>query len=153
MPAPNSSPAKPRSLQKRVSWLCDTPASTRSACPGRSSSRRQRDSWITTPATGASSARLLKPPPITWCGTRARARRCSVAQSWARFAGEATASTGPPTRSEVRRVGAASGDRLACQARVLGAGVSVTRLLPAYADATAAQAPDEWSAGTAREPA
>ena len=100
-------PAKPRSQQKRVSWLCDTPASTRSAWPGRSSSRRQRESWITTPATGASSARLLKPPPITWCGTRARARRRSVAHSCARFAGETTASTGPPTRSDVSR---ASGD-------------------------------------------
>ena len=49
--------------------------------------------------------------------------------------------------------------RLACQARVLGAGVSVTRLLPAYADASAARVPEEWIAagvgpGTpAREPA
>jgi adenylate cyclase len=52
-------------------------------------------------------------------------------------------------RSTLERVGAASGERLACQARVLGAGVAVTRLLPAFADATAAQAPDEWSAGSA----
>jgi adenylate cyclase len=52
-------------------------------------------------------------------------------------------------RSTLERVGAVSGERLACQARVLGAGVAVTRLLPAFADATAAQAPDEWSAGSA----
>ena len=38
------------------------------------------------------------------------------------------------------------GTRLACQARVLGAGVSVTRLLPAYADASAARVPEEWVA-------
>ena len=36
------------------------------------------------------------------------------------------------------------GVRLACQARVLGAGVSVTRLLPPYADASAARLPQEW---------
>lgn len=56
-------------------------------------------------------------------------------------------------RSTLERVGAAGGERLACQARVLGAGVAVTRLLPAFADATAAQAPDEWSAGAAKETA
>jgi adenylate cyclase len=41
---------------------------------------------------------------------------------------------------------AGEGVRLACQARVLGAGVSVTRLLPAYADASAARLPQEWLA-------
>jgi adenylate cyclase len=51
------------------------------------------------------------------------------------------------------RVGQISGDgdRLACQARVLGAGVSVTRLLPPYADASAARDPREWIAD-AHEP-
>jgi adenylate cyclase len=38
------------------------------------------------------------------------------------------------------------GVRLACQARVLGAGVVVTRLLPPYADASAARQPQEWVA-------
>jgi adenylate cyclase len=38
------------------------------------------------------------------------------------------------------------GVRLACQARVLGAGASVTRLVPAYADASAARLPQEWLA-------
>ena len=41
------------------------------------------------------------------------------------------------------------GVRLACQARVLGPGVSVTRLLPPYADASAARLPQEWVADTA----
>ncbi len=47
------------------------------------------------------------------------------------------------------------GVRLACQARVLGAGVAVTRLLPAYADASAARLPQDWLAGAApaRNPA
>jgi adenylate cyclase len=45
--------------------------------------------------------------------------------------------------------------RLACQARVLGAGVVVTRILPAYADASAARLPQEWDADdrTADSPA
>lgn len=38
------------------------------------------------------------------------------------------------------------GVRLACQARVLGDGVTVTRILPAYADASAARLPQEWVA-------
>lgn len=44
------------------------------------------------------------------------------------------------------RVAAGEADRLACQARVLEAGVSVTRRLPAYADASAARLPQEWVA-------
>jgi len=48
-------------------------------------------------------------------------------------------------RKTLERVGAAAGERLACQARVLGAGVAVTRLLPAFADASAARAPGEWT--------
>lgn len=42
--------------------------------------------------------------------------------------------------------GGGDGIRLACQARVLGEGVAVTRLLPAHADASAARAPGEWTA-------
>ena len=49
-------------------------------------------------------------------------------------------------RKTLERVGAGSGDRLACQAQVLGDGVAVTRLLPAFADASAARAPEEWKA-------
>ncbi len=43
------------------------------------------------------------------------------------------------------RVHAAPGDRLACQALVLGPGVAVTRLLPAFADADAARDPHDWT--------
>jgi len=50
-------------------------------------------------------------------------------------------------RAALARFGAGEGERLACQARVLGPGVSVTCLLPAYADASAARAPREWIAG------
>jgi adenylate cyclase len=50
-----------------------------------------------------------------------------------------------PERATLARVGAAPGERLACQARVLG-DVSVTRVLPPYADASAARAPAEWVA-------
>ena len=42
------------------------------------------------------------------------------------------------------RVHAASGERLACQARVLSGSVSVTRMLPAFADASDAREPDAW---------
>src|SRR5262249_48595997 len=49
-------------------------------------------------------------------------------------------------RKTLERVGAGADDRLACQARVLGAGVAVTRLLPAFADASAARAPQGWTA-------
>jgi adenylate cyclase len=49
-------------------------------------------------------------------------------------------------RHTLERVGAGGADRLACQARVLGPGVAVTRLLPAFADASAARAPEEWKA-------
>ena len=49
-------------------------------------------------------------------------------------------------RDTLARVRAGAGERLACQARVLGDGVQVTRLLPAFADASAARAPQEWVA-------
>ena len=44
------------------------------------------------------------------------------------------------------------GMRLACQARVLGPGVAVTRLLPPFADASAARLPQDW-VGEAQAPA
>jgi adenylate cyclase len=48
-------------------------------------------------------------------------------------------------RETLERVAAGPAERLACQARVLGAGVAVTRLLPPYVDAAAARAPEEWT--------
>ena len=47
------------------------------------------------------------------------------------------------------RVQAGAGVRLACQARVFGPGVAVTRLLPAFADASAARDPQDWVSGDA----
>ena len=58
--------------------------------------------------------------------------------------------------STLARVQAGAGVRLACQARVLGPGVMVTRVLPAYADASAARDPMDWvdgGAAPALEPA
>ncbi|MBC7803820.1 MAG: (2Fe-2S)-binding protein [Candidatus Parcubacteria bacterium] len=59
-------------------------------------------------------------------------------------------------RDTLARVHAGEGVRLACQARVLAQGVAVTRLLPPFADASAARVPQEWLADAAvpdREPA
>lgn len=56
-------------------------------------------------------------------------------------------------RSTLARHGAGSDERLACQARVLGDGVKVVRLLPPYVDAAAARAPLEWSEGAPAAPA
>jgi adenylate cyclase len=49
-------------------------------------------------------------------------------------------------RDTLARVHAEPGERLACQALVRGEGLQVTRLLPAFADASAARAPQEWVA-------
>ena len=46
--------------------------------------------------------------------------------------------------STLARLHAPPGVRLACQARVLGPGVVVTRLLPAFADSSAASDPQGW---------
>lgn len=78
------------------------------------------------------------------CSGRGRCGTCRVRVE----GGDAALSpAGDQERGTLARVGAAPGDRLACQARVLGPGVRVTRVLPAFADATAAQAPQEWTAG------
>jgi adenylate cyclase len=75
------------------------------------------------------------------CSARGRCGTCRVrVESGAQ-------SLSPRSATEEKtlaRVGAGENERLACQARVLGAGVSVTRVLPAYADASAARAPEEW---------
>jgi adenylate cyclase len=55
-------------------------------------------------------------------------------------------------RDTLARVHAGPGERLACQARVLDEGVTVARLLPAFADASAARAPQEWPAEQAAAP-
>jgi len=78
------------------------------------------------------------------CSARGRCGTCRV------HVEAGAQSLSPPNDIEhatLARVHASGGDRLACQARVLGAGVAVTRLLPAYADASASRSPEQWMAG------
>jgi adenylate cyclase len=75
------------------------------------------------------------------CGGRGRCGTCRVQVETG--AGHLS----PPDVAEqmtLTSVQAPSGVRLACQARVLGSGLKIRRLLPAYADARAARAPAEW---------
>lgn len=77
------------------------------------------------------------------CSARGRCGTCRVRVE------SGAASLSPRNATEQKtlaRVAAGENDRLACQARVLGTGVAVTRVLPAYADASAARAPEEWVA-------
>jgi adenylate cyclase len=89
------------------------------------------------------------------CSGRGRCGTCRVRVD---AGAEVLSPVGDLERTTLHRVGAASGERLACQARVLASGVAITRLLPAFADASAAQAPGEWAGGeapavAAKEPA
>jgi len=80
------------------------------------------------------------------CSARARCGTCRVrVESGA----DALSPLGEIERATLARVHAGPADRLACQARVLGGGVSVTRLLPSYADASAARQPEAWLADAA----
>lgn len=91
-------------------------------------------------------SRLSDIPHAHVCSGRGRCGTCRV-----RVDAGANRLSAPEDleRGTLARVGAAAGERLACQALVLGDGVQVTRLLPAFADATAAQAPQEWRADRA----
>jgi adenylate cyclase len=82
------------------------------------------------------------------CAGRGRCGTCRVRVD---AGASALSPVGELERSTLERVGAAPGERLACQAHVLGDGVQVARLLPAFADATAAQAPHDWHAASAPE--
>jgi adenylate cyclase len=76
------------------------------------------------------------------CSARGRCGTCRVRVD------AGAASLSPRSSLEaftLQRVGAGNDMRLACQARVLGQGVAVTRALPAYADASAARTPEEWA--------
>jgi len=88
-------------------------------------------------------SRLNDVPHAHVCSGRARCGTCRV-----RVDGNADLLTplGDLERQTLTRLHADEGVRLACQARVLGSGVSVTRLLPAYADASAARLPEDWAA-------
>jgi adenylate cyclase len=75
------------------------------------------------------------------CSGRARCGTCLV---------EVTSGAGAltPIRGDeaatLQRIHAGAGQRLACQARLTGGPVEVTRLRPAYADASASRNPEEW---------
>ena len=86
-------------------------------------------------------SRLNDIPHAHVCSARARCGTCRV------HVDAGAAALSPKNDLELAtlsRVHAGDGDRLACQARVLGPGVAVTRLLPAYADASAAR--QDWAA-------
>ena len=87
-------------------------------------------------------SRMNEIPHADVCSGRGRCGTCRVRVDTG--AGQLS----PPNDLELptlARVHAAPGDRLACQARVLGSGVSVTRLLPPFADAEAARQPQDWT--------
>ena len=88
-------------------------------------------------------SRLSDIPHAHVCSARARCGTCRV------HVDAGAGSLSPKNdleRATLERVHAGDGVRLACQARVLGAGVSVTRLLPPYADPSAARMPEDWVA-------
>jgi len=88
-------------------------------------------------------SRLNDVPHAHVCSGRGRCGTCRVRVD----AGAAQLSAPADLeRDTLALVRAGTGERLACQARVLGEGVQVTRLLPAFADASAARAPQEWVA-------
>ena len=94
-------------------------------------------------------SRLNDIPHAHVCSARGRCGTCRV---HVEAGAQALSPLNDIERATLARVHASEGDRLACQARVLGPGVSVTRLLPDYADASAARLPQEWIADT-RAPA
>jgi adenylate cyclase len=91
-------------------------------------------------------SRLNGVPHADVCSGRGRCGTCRVHVTAGRDALSARNAVEDRT---LQRVHAAAGDRLACQARVLGAGVEVVRALPAYADASAARQPDDWAESAA----
>lgn len=86
-------------------------------------------------------SRMSEVPHADVCSGRGRCGTCRIRVE------DGAAQLSPRNDLEARtlaRVHAGEGERLACQARVLGAGVVVTRLLPAFADAGAAREPQDW---------
>ena len=86
-------------------------------------------------------SRMNDVPHADVCSGRGRCGTCRV-----RVESGAQLLTRPSTleRDTLARVHAEAGVRLACQARVLASGLLVTRLLPAYADASASRRPEAW---------
>lgn len=75
--------------------------------------------------------------------------RCGTCRVHVESGGEHLSPRNDIEAGTLARVGAGEHDRLACQARVLASGVRVTRLLPSFADATAARQPAAWVEGIA----
>lgn len=93
-------------------------------------------------------SRLNGVPHADVCSGRARCGTCRVRVT---RGADALSARNDVELAVLHRVGAAADVRLACQARVLATGVSVTRLLPPHADAEAARAPDAAEASMADE--
>jgi adenylate cyclase len=86
-------------------------------------------------------SRLSDVPHAQVCSGRGRCGTCRVRiESGA----EGLSPMSEAERGTLVRVSAGAGERLACQACVTGAGVVATRILPPYADASAARLPQEW---------
>lgn len=87
-------------------------------------------------------SRLGGVPHASVCSGRGRCGTCRVRVA---AGADRLSQMDEGERGTLRRVGAADDERLGCQARVLGAGVEVIRVLPPYADASAARAPADWA--------
>jgi adenylate cyclase len=94
-------------------------------------------------------SRLNDVPHAHVCSGRGRCGTCRVRVE---AGAGALSAVGDLERDTLARVHAGPGERLACQALVLDEGVAVTRLLPAFADASAARAPQEWTGERAAAP-
>lgn len=75
------------------------------------------------------------------CSGRARCGTCLVQVN---AGAEALTPIKGDEAATLHRIHAGEGQRLACQARLLGGPVEVMRLRPAYADASASRNPEEW---------
>ena len=83
-------------------------------------------------------SRMNRIPHADVCSGRARCGTCRVRVD---SGADQLSPSNEAERATLARVHASDGERLACQARVLGQGVAVTRMLPAFADAAASREP------------
>lgn len=88
------------------------------------------------------TSRLSDVPHASVCSGRGRCGTCRVRVV---SGADRLSPADEGERGTLRRVGAAEDERLGCQAKVLGPGVEVVRVLPPYADASAARAPADWA--------
>jgi adenylate cyclase len=86
-------------------------------------------------------SRLNDVPHAHVCSGRGRCGTCRVRIE---SGGGLLSAMSEAERRTLARVGAGAAERLACQARVSGSGVVAIRVLPPYADASAARLPEQW---------